>query len=284
MFHLFSFSFFFLPLGNCLQIIMEHGEKLAAMIQLRDMQNNLFHGPSHGMDLSSPRTAGALWDLIQAVGEKNRRDNVLLMVRDNAEVFYSKVSDVEEVFRYISVNIQDIVGKYPLIGHVQRISELASALTSLIRTAISYRTIHHIWYPPSEGLTPWSCQNVVRTGLWAVGSFILQMLTDASGLDLSLRSDLYSLLKEVADVLLEAYAGAITAKMDRGEEVNALREKFWKIRDELLCSLYDQIKKIVEARMLVSLYFTFCLSSFIRSRPCQHAEIFKVAVKAPDCG
>jgi nuclear pore complex protein Nup133 len=32
--------------------------------------------------------SGALWDMIQLVGERARRNTVLLMDRDSAEVFY----------------------------------------------------------------------------------------------------------------------------------------------------------------------------------------------------
>ncbi|KAL3646114.1 hypothetical protein CASFOL_011294 [Castilleja foliolosa] len=75
-----------------MQIIMEHGEKLASMIELRELQNTISHATASGLGSSydsDARTSGALWDLIQLVGERARRNTVLLMDRDNAEVFYT---------------------------------------------------------------------------------------------------------------------------------------------------------------------------------------------------
>ncbi|OVA20185.1 Nucleoporin [Macleaya cordata] len=228
---------------HTLQTIMEHGEKLAGMIQLRELQNVLNQNRS-----KSPNDmAGSLWDLIQLVGEQARRNTVLLMDRDNAEVFYSKVSDLEQVFYCLSHQLQYIInGEQPFIVQIRRACELSNACTTIIRSAMHYRNEHHTWYPTPEGLTPWYCQAVVRNGLWSIASFMLQLLKEA--IDLSAKSDLYSHLEALADVLLETYSGAITAKIERGEEHKALLEEYWKRRDMLLESLYQLVKGFAEAR------------------------------------
>lgn len=71
---------------------MEHGEKLSAMIQLRELQILISQNRSTSVGSSNSNVdiqmSGALWDMIQLVGERARRNTVLLMDRDSAEVFY----------------------------------------------------------------------------------------------------------------------------------------------------------------------------------------------------
>ncbi|RZC65841.1 hypothetical protein C5167_009524 [Papaver somniferum] len=232
-----------------MQTIMEHGEKLAGMIQLRELQNLLNQNSSDGTSSASkpPKMAGSLWDLIQLVGERARRNTVLLMDRDNGEVFYSKVSDLEQVFYCLSDQLEYIIsGDQPYIVQIRRACELSNACTTLIHSGMRYRNEHHTWYPSLESLTPWYCQLVVRNGLWSVADFMLQLLKDAT--DLSAKSDLYSHLEGLANVLLETYSGAITAKLERGEEHKGLLDEYWNRRDVLLDSLYQLIKGFAEAR------------------------------------
>ncbi|KAF6165635.1 hypothetical protein GIB67_043084, partial [Kingdonia uniflora] len=238
----------FKRIGDSLQTIMEHGEKLAGMIQLRELQstlsqndwkqsNNLYAG-------SSDEKAGSLWDLIQLVGEKARRTTVLLMDRDNAEVFYSKVSDLEEVFFCLSHQLQLIIGEdMPLVVQVQRVCELSNACTTLIRAAIHYRTEHNTWYPTPEGLTHWSCLPVVRNGLWCVASLMIHLLKETG---LEAKTNLHNYLEGLTDVLLETYTGSITAKVERGEEQTGLLDEYWKRRDALLDSLYQNVRSSAE--------------------------------------
>ncbi|XP_050205728.1 nuclear pore complex protein NUP133 isoform X2 [Mercurialis annua] len=234
-----------------LQTILEHGEKLAGMIQIRELQNVISQNRStaSGSQNSSSESqiAGALWDLIQLVGERSRRNTVLLMDRDNAEVFYSKVSDLEEVFNCLERHLEYVVSEeQPLEVQIQRSCELSNAVVSVVRTAMLYRDDHHMWYPPPEGLTPWYCQLVVRNGLWRVASFMLQLLNEITGFNNFTKSDLYSHLEILAEVLLEAYAGAINAKLERGEDHKGLLEEYWNRRDFLLGSLYQKLKDYVE--------------------------------------
>ncbi|KAM7275468.1 hypothetical protein ACFE04_017334 [Oxalis oulophora] len=240
---------------HSLQIIMEHGEKVSGMIQLRELQNIISQkrATAAGSHLftSDSRISGALWDLIQLVGEKARRNTVLLMDRDNAEVFYSKVSDLEEIFHCLDKQLQYIISEEQPVGiQIQRVSELSHACVDVIRTAIHYKTEHNMWYPPPEGLTPWYCQVVVRNGLWRIASFMLRLSKEVSQLDTQGRSSLYTHLEELAEILLEACNGAITAKVERGEDPKGLLEEYWNRRDEILDSLYQQVKGFVESQNL----------------------------------
>ncbi|XP_025015316.2 nuclear pore complex protein NUP133 isoform X2 [Ricinus communis] len=236
---------------HSLQIILEHGEKLAGMVQLREMQNvisqnrSVASGSLHSG--SEAQISGAIWDLIQLVGERARRNTVLLMDRDNAEVFYSKVSDLEEIFNCLDRHLEYVISEEQLLEvQIQRACELSDAVVSVVRTVMLYRDEHHMWYPPPEGLTPWYCQLVVRNGLWRVASFMLQLLNETTGFNNSIKSDLYSHLEVLAEVLLETYAGAITGKLERGEEHKSLLEEYWNRRDSLLGSLYQKLKDFVE--------------------------------------
>lgn len=244
-----------------MQIIMEHGEKLAGMIQLRELQNTISHANASGSgsyDASHTQTSGALWDLIQLVGERARRNTVLLMDRDNAEVFYSKVSDLEEVFHCLERQLEYVISRsMPILVQFQRSCELSNACVTLFRAAIQYRGEHHLWYPPPEGLTPWYSKIIVWSGLWTIASFMLQLLNETNHLDDSARFHFYSTLEVLSEVLLESYSTAITAKVERKEEHRSLLEEYWKRRDTLLESLYQQVKNFVQSKPQVGFLFCF---------------------------
>ncbi|KAI4383213.1 hypothetical protein MLD38_009079 [Melastoma candidum] len=232
---------------NSLQIILEHGEKLAGIIQLRELQNSI--SQHHSGKVSSPQVSSegeslsALWDLIQLVGDRTRRNIVLLMDRENAEVFYSRISDVEEFFNCLAREFDYLIGRgNPMHLQIRRALELSSACENIVQSAMDYKNEHHLWYPPPEGLTPWYCQSVVRNGLWSIASFMLEILNEAARLDKFLKSEVYSHLEAMAAILLEAYSVAITAKVERGEEQKGLLEDYWTRRDSLLECLYKQIK------------------------------------------
>ncbi|KAK4743626.1 hypothetical protein SAY87_009938 [Trapa incisa] len=234
---------------NSLQIILAHGEKLAGMIRLRELQHIISHSRSKVLESSYSgsdyETVNALWNLIQVVGERARRNIVLLMDRDNSEVFYSKVSDLEEVFYCLEKQLDYLVSLEQPVGiQVRRAFELSDACVTIIRTAMDYRKEYHLWYPPPEGLAPWYCQLMVRNGLWSLASFMLQRLNETTFDTLSAKSMIFTLLEALTKVLLEAYTGAITAKVERGEQEKALLEEYWNRRDALLDSLYRQIKDV----------------------------------------
>lgn len=238
---------------HALQIILEHVEKLTGMIQLRELQNMISKSHSTGVNSQQSslekEVSGALWDLIQMVGERARRNTVLLMDRDNAEVFYSKISDLEEVFYCLKKHLDYIISvEQPLKVQVQRVCELSQACVTIIRSAMHYKNEHHMWYPPPDGFAPWYSQAVVREGLWTVASFMIGTLADSSGIDLPSKSDICAHLEMLANVVLDAYVGAITAKIERGEEHNGLSNEYWKRRDTLLDSLYQQIKVFANVR------------------------------------
>lgn len=233
--------------------IMEHGEKLFGMVQLRELQNMFSQNRSDGSDSPSSQSwshmASSLWDLIQLVGEKARRNTVLLMDRDNAEVFYSKVSVIEELFNCLSLHLPDIIGgEQPFKIQMQRAYELANACTTVVQAALRYRYEHQTWYPSPDGLTPWNCQAVVRSGLWSIASFIMQLLKETTVVDMSTKSDLWSQLEALTDILLDGYTGSITSKIERGEEHKSLRAEYHKRTDELLGSLYELAKRLAEAK------------------------------------
>lgn len=251
--------------GGALLFIMEHGEKLAGMIKLRELHNlisqNRADGEGTQRTSSEIETSGALWDLIQLVGERVRRNTVLLMDRDNAEVFYSKVSELEEIFYCIEKQLDYFIStEQPFGVQIQRAFELSHACVTIIQTAVHYRNEHHLWYPSPEGLTPWHCQPVVRNGLWSIASFLLQLSSDA-GVNMSAKSKIYTQLEVLTEVLLEAYTGAITAKVERGEEEKGLLEEFWNRRDNLLDSLY-MLTNLVNCKQQVNDFFSMVLSLF----------------------
>lgn len=238
---------------HALHIIMEHGEKLAGMIQLRELQNVLNQNRASGAGSYSTTemsVSGSLWDVIQLVGERARRRTVLLMDRDNAEVFYSKVSDLDEFFYCLERDLDYIISEKMTVSVLfQRACELSSACVTLLRTAMTCRNENHLWYPPSEGLTPWTCQEKVRNGLWSLAYFMLQLVKENNSLDGTVKLDFHAHLEVLSDVLLEAYSGAICAKVERGEGHKSLLDEYCNRRDELLECLYQQVKDLVEGKL-----------------------------------
>ncbi|CAA0831101.1 Nuclear pore complex protein NUP133 [Striga hermonthica] len=236
-----------------MQIIMEHGEKLVSMIQLREHLNAISHATESGIGSyydSDARTSGALWDLIQLVGEMARRNIVLLMDRDNAEVFYSKVSELEDLFHCLEGKLEHIITQnMPITLQSQRACELANACVTIFRAAVDYRADHHLWYPPPEGLTPWYSNFVVCSGLWNLASFMLQLLSGTERLKVSVVLDFYSNLVVLSEILLESYSNSITAKVDWKEDHRSLLEEYSKCRDTLLDSLYKQVKDFIHAKL-----------------------------------
>jgi nuclear pore complex protein Nup133 len=235
--------------------IMEHGEKLSSLIHLRELQNMLL-----SQQEKKPSHAGSLWKLIQLVGEKARRNNVILMDRDNVEVFYSKVSDLEEFFSCLSHYLDHIItpdnGEQPQRTQIDHALELSSACINLIQSALQYRHDQNNWYPSLEGLTPWNSQPIVRSGLWAISSFLAELSKEAPGVDdISVKEELLSLLQGLTDALLEAYTGSITAKMERGEESQGLSSEYHARTDQLLRSLYQLAKVITELKYQVRFFF-----------------------------
>lgn len=233
------------------------------MIQLRELQNLISQNRS--TSVGSPNSnsnpdiqmSGALWDMIQLVGERARRNTVLLMDRDNAEVFYSKVSDLEDFFYCLDAELEYLIRPEHSFGiQIQRACELSNACVTIIRTCFDYKNENRLWYPPPEGLTPWYCQPVVRKGIWSVASVLLQLLNEISGLDKTAKLDLYNHLEALAEMLLEAYSGAVTAKIEREEEHKGLLNEYWERRDALLETLYQKVKEFEATHKVIII---FCL-------------------------
>nr|CAB3496608.1 unnamed protein product [Digitaria exilis] len=237
--------------GAATLTIMEHGEKLSGIIQLRELQNALIQQRSstHLSPQLKTQSTGALWNLIQLVGEKARRNTVLLMDHENAEVFYSRVSDIEDLFYCLSHQLQYIISReeHPSV-QVQRALEVATACITLVHAALHYRKEHKEWYPSPEGLITWNSHLVVRSGIWSLASFIMELLGESGAADMSMKSNLWSQLEGLTDILLEAYIGLLTAKFERGDEHGVLVQEYCERRDELLGSLYNLAKQIVEAK------------------------------------
>ncbi|XP_020700512.1 nuclear pore complex protein NUP133 isoform X3 [Dendrobium catenatum] len=237
---------------HALLTIMEHGEKLSSIIQLRELQNMISQNRSNNADTlpsqSENRLGGSLWDLIQLVGDKARRNTVMLMDRDNAEVFYSKVSDIEEFFDCLTHHITYIIGEdQPYNIQLQRAYEISNACSILIQAAMQYRIENQTWYPSPEGLIPWNCQPVVRAGLWCIASFIMKLFKESALIDSSRKPDLWSQLEVLTDILLEAYTCSITARIECGEEHRGLVQEYSRKRDELLDSLLELTKRFADA-------------------------------------
>ncbi|PWA92246.1 Nucleoporin, Nup133/Nup155-like, C-terminal [Artemisia annua] len=77
------------------------------------------------------------------------------MDRDNAEVFYSKVSELEEVFHCLEKKLSLVVSEdMPFTFQLQRTCELSSMCVTLLNTSMTNKDENQMWYPSPEGLTP----------------------------------------------------------------------------------------------------------------------------------
>ncbi|XP_024526327.1 nuclear pore complex protein NUP133 isoform X2 [Selaginella moellendorffii] len=228
---------------SSLHTILEHGEKLAALLKIKDTYNSRAPGQSGG-EAEEAQITGALWDTIQLVGEKARRKNVMLMDKEKMEVFFTRVSDIEELFGCIDEHSQAIIGQeMSLKSQTERLCEVADACSSAVRAGIQYRDTQQTWYPSPEGLTPWYCKATVRSGLWRLATHLMDVQTE---LDVQSKEKLMVSLADIADVLLEGYAGAILAKIERDEEYRGLQLEYWSRRDSLLLTLQQHEREAAE--------------------------------------
>jgi nuclear pore complex protein Nup133 len=174
------------------------------------------------------------------------------MDRDNAEVFYSRVSDIEDLFYCLSHQLRYIITgeEHPSV-QMQHALELSNACVTLVQAALYYREEHKDWYPSPEGLITWNSQPVVRSGIWTLASSVMELLREPGAADMPMKSNLWSQLEGLTDMLLEGYMGLLTAKFERGEEHGGLVQEYCERRDELLGSLYDLAKQIIEAKYQV---------------------------------
>jgi nuclear pore complex protein Nup133 len=78
---------------------------------------------------------------------------------------------------------------------------------------------------------------------------MLHLLTEASRIDISAKSDIYTHLEVLTEVLLEACAGSTFAKLEREEENKGLLNEYWTRRDTIFDSLYRQAKEFMEAEI-----------------------------------
>lgn len=238
---------------EALQIIMEHGEKLAAIIKLRELHNSRAQALNSFTEGSEDRftasksneIVGALWDTVQLVGEKLRRNNAVLLNREKAEVFYSRVSEAEEFFTCIEHHGEALVEQEQQPQQrAGRLIQLIDACTQSLRASIHYRDSHQLWYPPPEGLTPWYCSPTVRLGLWKLTQSAIKLKSQLATSHADIARELCTRLEEVSDMMLEGYAGAIKAKIERGEEYRGLQGEYGMKRDVLLEVLHQQVRAL----------------------------------------
>lgn len=228
--------------------IMEHGEKLAGMVALRELNNSRAQASPTSPTLvqyNPGELSGAQWDMVQLVGDKARRNNVVLMDRDKVEVFYTRVSELEELFACIQQHAAVLVQRDQSVRiQIERACELASVCSTVLQVAISYRDTQQGWYPSPEGLTPWFCKQTVRAGVWKVATMLLELKVEANMSEPTLTEEVMRQVEEMADLLLESYAGAITAKVEREEEYRGLQMEYWTRRDFLLSSLQQHAYEV----------------------------------------
>ncbi|KAG0557540.1 hypothetical protein KC19_11G138400 [Ceratodon purpureus] len=222
--------------------ILEHGEKLASMVALRELNNTRAQPKSTSPTMFSQYNAGdlsgAIWDMIQLVGDKARRNNVVLMDRDKVEVFYTRVSELEELFICIQQHAAFLVQRDQSVRvQIERVCELAKACSTILQVAIAYRDAQQAWYPSPEGITPWYCKQNVRSGLWKIATMLLELKVEGDMSEPTLTAVVMRQVEEMTDFLLEGYAGAITAKVEREEEYRGLQMEYWTRRDRLLTTL-----------------------------------------------
>lgn len=251
--------------GAALHAIMEHGEKLAGMVALRELNNARAQTSTTDSKSFSPgELSGALWDTVQLVGDKARRNNVMLMDRDKVEVFYTRVSELEELFSCIQQHAATLVQRDQAVRvQIERACELATACSTVLHVAISYHDTQQAWYPSPEGLTPWYCKPMVRSGVWKVATMLLELKAEAETSEPTLTGDLMRQVEEMADLLLEGYAGAITAKVEREEEYRGLQMEYWSRRDFLLSALQRYAFQTVKQVLILQCNTLFdCIVSY----------------------
>ncbi|KAH0867733.1 hypothetical protein HID58_074755, partial [Brassica napus] len=161
----------FLALSKC-HVELCSKQKLQKLIN--QSRSGRFGSPNAAAE---DQVSCALWDLIQFVGERARRNTVLLMDRDNAEVFYSKVSEIEEVFHCLNRQLEYLIrAEQPLGIQVQRACELSNACVTILRTALDYKNEHQLLVLVLP-LLNWSKKKKTKLCLMSIGLAGIQFST-----------------------------------------------------------------------------------------------------------
>eukprot|EP00897_Mesotaenium_endlicherianum_P010434 jgi/Mesen1/9419/ME000614S08669 len=143
---------------SALLAILEHGEKLAAVSHLRSLhnagppRNSVPPGSTQGSAASS--ASSVLWEAVQLAGSEVRQANALLRGRESGEVFYTRVSEVGQLFSAVQLEGEKLIGRgseqfrgVPLGVQASRLCQLADALTGAVQAALQYREAQRRWYP-----------------------------------------------------------------------------------------------------------------------------------------
>jgi hypothetical protein len=168
-------------------MVMEHGEKLAAMVKLNELQTSFSrHTLITQITPSLPTTPcslSAVWDCILLAGSAMRNSNIAFSEYSYSTLFFSRPSSsLSLFFSSISQHAKTIVFRNESIhGDDMALSESVRRLIQLVETSEKvfqsvgkFKEMYARFYPEFLVDEPWSIRPAIRKALWRICSISIQ--------------------------------------------------------------------------------------------------------------
>jgi len=187
--------------------ILMHGEMIAALLQLRGLQNTVDDDISDMLEDIAKHAGAAIKDTDDALEE-----------RSDVEVFFSRSSEARLLFPAVSAILEAKLSKEKkLESRVVALDTCARGLLVALEAANDFRRRRTGMYPPASSVAgvSWSCDVEARETLRALANSSIELHAEAasSTTDVGLAPVIGSRLMAVAAPLLDACAANLNAAL-----------------------------------------------------------------------
>ncbi|GAQ89578.1 nuclear pore complex protein Nup133 [Klebsormidium nitens] len=228
---------------SALTAILEHSEKIASAVALREFQNaasDFAQQSAPGPFTPSETDPGqATLTVVRAAGERGLRRHVALSGRDSVEVFYTRVSSLEDFFSSLTSHAAAAcfadVSQAPLRLQAERVCELMDAAGRVVEAARKTRDAHASSFESIPGL-PWTASPPVLDGLWTLCRLASDVQTRAASSNPSLVPLINQRLRSLGEMLLDGHRESLEATLQAGGRADVIgaRKEYAARRDVLL--------------------------------------------------
>eukprot|EP00898_Chlorokybus_atmophyticus_P000441 jgi/Chlat1/1398/Chrsp12S01974 len=231
--------------------ILEHGEKTAAMVALREAHNFFVEQRwAQGDEANSPALAQednqvgapsanmhagrALQNIIQAVWESEQQLSSLLAGRDPAEVFYARVSHIASFYVALQLHAKRLVGGVADAAVAfEYLTELSEAAAAAVNAAFRYKSdvTERLLPERTDSRPTWLASLEVRGGLQALVEATIAMRPRLRAAAPTALPALAEQLLGLAELTLDNYRRAVAVDLNNNQDASSLRNAYVELRD-----------------------------------------------------
>ena len=187
--------------------ILMHGEMIAALLQLRGLQNTVDDDISNMLE-----------DIANHAGAAIKENDDALEERSDVEVFFSRSSEARLLFPAVNAILEEKLSKgKKLESRVVALDTCARGLLVALEAANDFRRRRTGMYPPASSVAgvSWSCDVEARETLRALADVSIKLHAEAvsSTTDVGLAPVIGSRLMAAAGPLLDACAANLNAAL-----------------------------------------------------------------------